>query len=459
MATLRRHGISLLRPGLGNFAQLQLQLIPNLPEDARKARVNQEWVMVWMEPTVHRLCLHDTSDPFRPKSTLRVFTDGSFDRPSQSGSAGVVAALDFSNLLTCNYAVDPSAVAASLLRARLASGTRFASRSSMESELHGWLLALCLFPLCLSLDIGTDSESALAAHKSMGLWIQEGDLRKRIRSPCRSLLTLIDRIIRLKRQAGGSVSFRKIPAHTRGDDLDSCGNRAADAVAKLAARRAEPLFVAPTAGSDLAYGLFMVPDAAPGAGLPPAAPSWRDVVSGDPREAVRKVMAERHLAQWIASPSQSALVRSHLELPKLLRRHAADKRIDLGILLPLFAGTMRLGLSVVDVGRPLLEAVCPVCNDANEDLNHLLSCTRTVDAAVLSLPASSVLWIRQASVPERMGLFSLEDLSVVHRLAALGLSGATARELLKLDCLLFVQLCWRFRQEFAGVYRETRFVS
>src|SRR3984957_17650873 len=89
--------------------------------------------------------------------------------------------------------------------------------------------------------------------------------------------------------------------------------------------------------------------------------------------------------------------------------------------------------------------VCPVCNNANETLEHLLSCLAVVAGPLSQCAADIHAWQTgfSTSVAEKLGALSSDAKT---RLAySLDISGKTHVPDFALRCLLFAQRCWESR--------------
>ena len=100
-----------------------------------------------------------------------------------------------------------------------------------------------------------------------------------------------------------------------------------------------------------------------------------------------------HHQGWLDSPSQGRLYRVP-GVPALVALSQASANVDLAFRLQLFTETLPLGMTCLEHREDLHESwgVCPVCNNANETLEHLLSCLAVVAGPLSQSAADSHAW-------------------------------------------------------------------
>jgi hypothetical protein len=356
-----------------------------------------------------------------------VWSDGSFHKDSGRAAASFVVGADPFIPQQFHHAASLQGMVATLRENRTGFGLALAqTKSSTEAELVAHCMVLTAFPLCVSLRCHIDAKSAISAISRF----QECDQhRKRIRCRNRPLLKLIEHVTTLKRQAGATVTIDHVEAHTNRDDPLHCGNRAADALAK-----------------DLRISAV------------PKDPPWNEVdfpfvlrlgeapVYGDPRVAMRTHMQNFQHQQWFDSPSQGKLYRAPGVAPLVaLARTRSD--LELGFRLRLFTETLPLGMTCLEHRDGMHESwgVCPVCNDANETLDHLLTCPAVTANPLSASEADIHAWQTSfsTSVADKLGALSAD--SKIRVAYTLGVIRKKDLDDFALRSLLFVQRCWDSR--------------
>jgi ribonuclease HI len=99
------------------------------------------------------------------------------------------------------------------------------------AELQAIARALAMFPLPCTLHVHSDSKGALAGIRA---YLRECNARRRLRMSARPLLQLIAHLLTVREQAGGSVHWHHVKAHSQSSDIDSVGNRVTDWLANHA---------------------------------------------------------------------------------------------------------------------------------------------------------------------------------------------------------------------------------
>ncbi len=443
--------------------------------------------------------------PVRPH--VRIFTDASFDPVSKSASVGWVMCTDWlvENLRLFVHSAPRNSMLALLREQRVAGGCRLDGRfdSSTQAELTGIFLALLTVPLEVSIIVETDSCTSIAAIRGFpAVVLDRLSLRNHVRSPHRAILRAIHAVILEKLDYGSVVDFSHTRSHTSSGNLHACGNRAADAWAAHMREASGAVFRWDWRVFDLPIQMDIEPDG------PVANGALRHVI-GDPRAAIRRRMLTFHQKRWLASASQSAVVRQSPSLFPcrwFLENHHGG--VDLSFIMMVATRTLPLGMVAIDMmsktpaGRDAVWAAdadmsrwaCPLCRDAEDSLDHLLVCRvgarrvwRAVDGAALEESASAssglaaevenddVPWVRPAalklmrpvrarilawweraiSAEERCGLFSFE--TVRDRLATMGVSVMSEARDLALGCLAFASSCWALRGSRRWLWSELRF--
>ena len=247
------------------------------------------------------------------RQTVSVFTDGSFDRGSDT-SAWSVAVCD--EWLEDNYGTlpdDEQLLSTAHVGGAALFGASIACTGGVyPAELQAIARALVMFPLTTSLHIYTDSRASIAA---MASYAQQLNERKRLRMAARPLLQFIHHQLRLREQIanGGSVQFSHVRAHTNNADLVSVGNRLADYQANLC--RSKPDRVQSTRLHQLPVELLELHLSVREQGA-----QGRCVID-DIRRAALKVLKSEALIKWATRPEQGLLAgESMLALADTVRR-------------------------------------------------------------------------------------------------------------------------------------------
>lgn len=155
-------------------------------------------------------------------------------------------------------------------------------------ELEAILRALHALPFTFFLKLFVDSKSALQAIET---YAKEFSERRKLRMHGRPVLALIQRAIRWRRDAGGSVEFVHVKAHSDAADQHSVGNRVADFAAQQECKRRDPR----------RFGELPVSD---GEAWVVLRDQEHRVVAADVRKALRGRAEELNLEVWQQSPSQ-----------------------------------------------------------------------------------------------------------------------------------------------------------
>jgi len=82
-----------------------------------------------------------------------------------------------------------------------------------------------MVPACVSLDVHSDSQSAIQA---IHAYEQQCNERRRLRMAARPLLQRIHHLLAIRQTAGATTAFHHAKAHTSNNDFESVGNRLAD---------------------------------------------------------------------------------------------------------------------------------------------------------------------------------------------------------------------------------------
>jgi hypothetical protein len=186
----------------------------------------------------------------------------------------------------------------------------------------------------------------------------------------RAAVLEIDRELRLREEGGTPCTFVKVKAHTTENTRESCGNRAADVLAKYFLTSQTNFLPIPLTTLD----------------IPATIAINGTYVSGDPRKAIGRATSAALENEYRDFPSQDPLVRISPALLELARRASSIRGLDLGFALRLLTDTLPLNQTLAIHGyNPRSrrydwlteDTECPLCHNPVEDIHHLISCSRT----------------------------------------------------------------------------------
>jgi hypothetical protein len=297
-----------------------------------------------------------------------------------------------------------------------------------------------MVPRSLPVCIFSDSKAALQGIESATRARLAGNARRIVRQPMRAAVLEIDRELMLREEGGTLCTFIKVKAHTTENNRDSCGNRAADALAKYFLTNLTNFLPIPLTTLD----------------IPATITVNGTYMSGDPRKAIGKATSAALEIEYRDSPSQGPLVRISPALLELARRASSIRGLDLGFALRLLTDTLPLNQTLATHGyNPRSrrydwlteDTECPLCHCPVEDIHHLINCPRTLKLR----DKRSELWRRwfidkPTSTYERIGGIPSDS----PYLADLGISTNEQRHALMDECLLHVQALW---------YRRSRLLT
>jgi len=171
---------------------------------------------------------------------VHIYTDGSFDAPSQAQSSSAWAVTVGDRWLDDNFTrlpTDEQQLNAAQVGGATLIGASIAATSGVyPAELQAIARALAAFPLACSLHIHSDSQASIAGIRA---YAAELNSRQRLRMAARPLLQLIHHQIEQRKAAGGLVQIEHVRAHSTATDIHSVGNRLTDYKANTSRTRSQ----------------------------------------------------------------------------------------------------------------------------------------------------------------------------------------------------------------------------